>query len=165
MKSIIRASTVLLTGLFLFPAVALACLWDYDTLKQERATFPGTLELITGKFLRHSPEFYRWRIRNRMQRLETETSNAGLYDDLAVAYQKTGQTDKAIETMLAKEKKFPGLYETYSNLGTFYILKGEFAKGLPYIDQALTINPDAHFGREKYQKWLVEYAMTKKRGR
>jgi len=42
------------------PAAAVACLWDYDTLKQERARFPSTLELITGKFLRHSPEFYEW---------------------------------------------------------------------------------------------------------
>jgi hypothetical protein len=25
-----------------------ACLWDYDTLKQERSRFPSTLELITG---------------------------------------------------------------------------------------------------------------------
>ena len=94
--------------------------------------------------------------------MKADPSNLQLHDDLAVAYQKTGKTDKAIEVMLAKETIKPGVYETYSNLGTFYILKGEFAKGLPYIDKALAINPDAHFGREKYQKWLVEYAMTRK---
>ena len=140
------------------PAAAAACLWDYDTLKQERARFPSTLELITGKFLRHSPEFYQWRIKDRLEKLKADPGNMGLHDDLAVAYQKTGQADKAIDVMLAKGKLKPGVYETYSNLGTFYILKGEFAKGLPYIDKALAINPDAHFGREKYQKWLVEYA-------
>ena len=42
----------------LVPSVAAACPWDYDTIKRERTRFPGTLELITGKFLRHSPEFY-----------------------------------------------------------------------------------------------------------
>ncbi len=142
------------------PAAAVACLWDYDTLKQERARFPSTLELITGKFLRHSPEFYQWRIKDRLEKLKTDPGNLELHDDLAVAYQKTGQTDKAIDVMFDKEKIKPGVYETYSNLGTFYILKGEFAKGLPYIDKALAINPDAHFGREKYQKWLIEHALA-----
>ena len=61
-------------GLMLFlllglPTAVFACLWDYDTLKQERARFPETLELITGKFLRHSKEFYEWRIQDRLQKL------------------------------------------------------------------------------------------------
>ena len=47
------------------PAPALACMWDHDTLRQERARFPHALELITGKFLRHSKEAYEWRIRDR----------------------------------------------------------------------------------------------------
>lgn len=145
------------------PATAVACLWDYDTLKQERARFPDTLELITGKFLRHSPEFYEWRIQDRLYKLKIDPTNLEYHDDLAVAYEKTGQHDKAIETILAKEKIKPGLYETYSNLGTFHILAGDFEKGLPYIDKALAINPDAHFGRERYQKWLVEYALTRRK--
>jgi tetratricopeptide (TPR) repeat protein len=146
----------------LVPTTALACLWDYDTLRQERSKFPDALELITGKFLRHSPEFYEWRIKDRLEKLKTEPNNLAYHDDLAVAYSKVGRTNDAIATMEAKDKIKPGLYETNSNLGTFYILAGEFEKGLPYIDKALAINPDAHFGREKYQKWLVEYALTKK---
>jgi tetratricopeptide (TPR) repeat protein len=143
------------------PITTLACLWDYDTLKQERARFPAALELITGKFLRHSPEFYAWRIQDRLAKLKSDPTNLAYHDDLAVAYQKTGQQELAIKTILAKEQFRPGLYETYSNLGTFHILAGDFEKGLPYIDQALAINPDAHFGRERYQKWLVEYALTR----
>jgi tetratricopeptide (TPR) repeat protein len=146
------------------PAVALACLWDYDTLKQERARFPDTLELITGKFLRHSKEFYEWRIQDRLKKLQTDPKNLAYYDDLAVAYDKTGQHDKAIETMLDKEKLKPGLYETYANLGTFYFHSAKLEEGLPYIDKALAINPDAHFGRERYQKWLVEYAISRRDG-
>lgn len=146
----------------IFPSFAWCCLWDYDTLKQERSRFPTTLELITGKFLRHSPEFYQWRINDRRMRLKSDPNNPDLLDDLAVAYEKTGQHDQAIATMLEKEKAHPGRYETYSNLGTFYILAGEFEKGLPWIDKALTINPNAHFGRERYQRWLVEYALTKR---
>jgi tetratricopeptide (TPR) repeat protein len=146
------------------PAIAAACLWDYDTLKQERTRFPSTLELITGKFLRHSKEFYEWRIQDRLYKLAADPTNLGYHDDLAVAYQKTGQHAKAVEAILAKEKISPGLYETYSNLGTFHILAGDLEKGLPYIDKALAINPDAHFGRERYQKWLVEYAIAQRRG-
>ena len=145
----------------LLPAASLACLWDSETLKQERARFPTALELITGKFLRHSKEFYEWRIKDRQEKLKSDPKNVGYYDDIAVAYEKIGQHEKAIETILAKEEIEPGLYETYSNLGTFHILAGDFEKGLPYIDKALAIDPEAHFGREKYQKWLVEYAMTR----
>lgn len=152
---------MLVIALIALPGTLLACLWDYDTLSQERSRFPTTLELITGKFLRHSPEFYQWRIEDRLKKLQTDPKNLSLYDDLGVAYDKTGQHDKAIEMMEAKEKIQPGLYETYANWGTFLIHKGEFQKGLPYIDKAIAINPDAHFGREKYQKWLVEYVLSK----
>jgi hypothetical protein len=61
--------------------------------------------------------------------------------------------------MLAADKIQPRRYETIANLGTFHILRGDFNEGLGYILEALAINPDAHFGREKYQRWLVEYVL------
>jgi len=146
----------------LFPAPLVACLWDSDTLEEERRQFPSVLELITGKFHRHSPAFYEWRIEDRKKRLEQEPENVALYDDLAVAYEKTGQTDLAIETILKKEELSPGQYETYANLGTFYIHAGRLEDGLKKIERAIKINPDAHFGREVYQKLLVEYVLSKK---
>jgi tetratricopeptide (TPR) repeat protein len=145
--------------LFGTAAVANACLWDYDTLKMERRQFPSTLELITGKFLRHSPDYYQWRIRDRKYRLEREPGNLALYDDLAAAYDKTGRHDRAVEIMLKKEQLKPGLYETYANLGTFYIHGGKPEEGLRHIKRAIEINPDAHFGREVYQQLLVEYVL------
>jgi tetratricopeptide (TPR) repeat protein len=138
-------------------------MWDSDTLLQERSRFPDTLELITGKFLRHSSDFYQWRIRDRIQKLESDPYNPVYYDDLAVAYDKTGRHQKAIETMRDKESRCPGLYETAANLGTFYIHDGRLEEGLEYIDRALRINPDAHFGREKYQRLLVEYLLSRRR--
>ena len=62
-----RAQRAWVIGLLLLAltAPAAACLWDADTLPMERTLFPSVLELITGKFLRHSPEFYRWRVRDR----------------------------------------------------------------------------------------------------
>jgi tetratricopeptide (TPR) repeat protein len=136
---------------------ARACLWDTDTLAMERARFPATQEVIAGNFPRHSPEFYRWRKARCEAALANDPNQPALYDDLAVAQHKLGDHRAAIETMQAKEKVAPGLYETYSNLGTFYIYTGDLDEALRWIDKALAINPNAHFGREQYQKWLIEW--------
>jgi tetratricopeptide (TPR) repeat protein len=156
----LRLTTALL-ALALFAPAAVACLWDHDTLMQERSRFPTALELITGKFLRHSPEFYEWRVQDRLKKLEADPKNLSYQDDLAVAYEKLGRHDKAIEVMLAAGAQKPDRYETEANLGTFYIHAGQLETGLAHIDHALRINPDAHFGREKYQKLLVEYLLGK----
>lgn len=148
--------------ILLVPTVAVACLWDYDTIKMERSRFPETLELITGKFLRHSPEFYEWRVENRQRRLQAEPSNVALLDDLSVAYDKLGKHDQAIATALSIEKIAPGRYETAANLGSFYLHSGRMQEGIREIDRALQINPDAHFGREKYQKLLAEYVLKRR---
>ncbi|WP_343910418.1 hypothetical protein [Aquimarina litoralis] len=138
-----------------------SCFWDYDTVEMERMQFPDVIELISGKFLRHSPEFYRWRIEDREEKLKTFSDSLELYDDLAVAYSKIGNDSKAIQIILMKDKIAPNNYTTYANLGTFYIHNGQLEKGIEFIDKAITINPDAHFGREIYQKYLVEYVQSK----
>lgn len=157
-----RGLTCVVLCFFLVEAwPVLACIWDRDTLAQERSRFPSALELITGRFPRHSEEFYRWRIQDRLKKLEDLPQEPSLYDDLAVAYEKTGDHQSAIEWILRKERLRPGLYETYANLGTFYIHAGRYAEGLPYIEKAIRINSNAHFGREVYQRHLVEYLMRK----
>lgn len=146
--------------LLAFSVPARACFWDYDTLKMERQRFPETLELITGKFLRHSPVFYQARIRDRERRL-AEQPTPSVYDDLAVAYEKLGQHDQAIAITLQKEQNYPGLYETQANLGTFYIHAGQHVLGVQAIQNAIAINPQAHFGREVYQLHLVNYVLSR----
>ena len=139
-----------------------ACLWDRDTLVMEKARFPEAADVIAGKFPRHSREFYAWR-RTKSEAAVAQTPDAlALYDDLAVAQHKLGDHRAAIATMHAKEKVKPGIYETYSNLGTFHIYTGELEEALKWIDRALAINPNAHFGREKYQRWLVEWVQAGK---
>lgn len=144
------------------PAASVACLWDYDTLEMERQQFPQIAELISGKFLRHSKAFYEWRIKDRLARLETTPNDVTLYDDLAVAYDKTDQHEKAIEAILKAQEIKPDRYETLANLGTFHIHNGDLKTGLGFIEKAIEINPDAHFGREVYQKLLVEYVLEKR---
>ncbi len=140
----------------------LACLWDRDTLEQEKQRFPGALELITGQFPRHSTAFYRWRVKDRTRQLANDPNLKAAYDDLAVAYEKLGQYERAIEITQQKDEKWPGEYETAANLGTFFIHLGEYEKGVAEIQRAIDINPDAHFGREIYQKLLVEYVLSKR---
>ncbi len=138
-----------------------ACLWDTDTLQVERQRFPEALELIVGYFPRHSRAFYQWRIQDRIPRLSESPETAPLYDDLAVAYEKIGNHANAIFVMGKLESIAQGRYETYANLGTFYLHSGDFENGIAFIDKALQINPKAHFGREKYQRYLAEYAASR----
>ena len=157
-----RRAALFAVLLALVPSVAVACMWDYDTLKMERQRFPSALELITGKFLRHSPEFYEWRVHDRTARLAADPHNPALTDDLAVAFDKLGRHEKAIELMLAADKRQPGRYETLSNLATFQFHAGRLEESLASVEAALRINPDAHFGREKYQKFLTQYVISRR---
>jgi len=141
---------------------AQACLWDNDTLQMERFRFPQAWELISGRFARHSPAFYAWRIRDRLPKIDGTEATAPLLDDVAVAYEKTGRHDMAIWAMWLEEGVAPGRYETYANLATFLIHRGDLQAGLTFIDRALRINPNAHFGREEYQKLLVQYVLERR---
>lgn len=147
-------------GLLCLGSLAQACLWDYDTLQMERRRFPGALELITGKFVRHSPAYYEWRIQDRNKRLRSPAQDPDLVDDLAVAYAKLGQHQQAIDLLMQVLQADPDRYKTLSNLGTVQMLAGDLAAGKEYIDKAIAIQPDAHFGRERYQSLLADYFLT-----
>ncbi|WP_236696649.1 hypothetical protein [Rhodopirellula islandica] len=147
-----------------FPRHLSACLWDQDTLAMERRVFPGAHELMAGYFVRHSDAYYEWRISDRRAKPTDQLLPTDL-DDIAVAHDKLGDHDKAIETILEKIERWPeqGRYESEANLGTFYIHSGQLEEGREHIRKAIAINPDAHFGREIYQQLLVEYLIEKRR--
>jgi tetratricopeptide (TPR) repeat protein len=152
---------VAITVVLLTISTAVACLWDSDTLAQERAKFPSALELIAGKFPRHSPAFYQWRIEDRQAKLESGDDQASYYDDIAVAHDKLRQDDQAIEWMHKKAAKFndsvDNRYKTAANLGTFYLHSRQLDKGIEQLELAIQINPNAHFGRERHQLYLAKY--------
>ena len=141
-------------------ASAVACLWDTETLLEERSAMPSVLEMIVGKFARHSPAYYEWRIEDRLGKLKQDPENDRWLDDLAVAYEKLDRHDEAIEVAHQQLARNPDRYESLANLGTFLIHSGQFEQGLEYIERAIEVNPDAHFGREKYQAILVKYVMA-----
>lgn len=159
MKKIV-VSMILVISTYL---IAFACLWDNDTIEMENKDFPTIEESIYGKFLRHSNEYYLWKIKDRETKIKESPQKVSLYDDLAVAYSKIGNNKKAIKLMLQKEQIKSGLYTTYANLGTFFIHEGQLRKGIRYIEKAIEINPNAHFGREVYQKYLAQYILKKQK--
>ena len=161
MKFRLSPVAVAITVVLLTISTAMACLWDTDTLAQERSKFPSALELIAGKFPRHSPAFYQWRIEDRQAKLDSGDDQASYYDDIAVAYDKLRQDDQAIEWMHKKAEKFndsvDNRYKTAANLGTFYLHSRQLDKGIEQLELAIKINPNAHFGRERYQLYLAKY--------
>ncbi len=130
-------------------AITAGCLWDRDTLLDERGRFPDVLEIITGKFPRHSNAFYEWRLQDRQKQLFDSPNDNALLDDVGVALDKLGRSHEAIEVALKQLDEDPMRYETLANLGTFYFHSGDFEQGLRFIDKAIEINPNAHFGRER----------------
>ncbi len=162
MRSMNPRRTTLLTllAIGMLSAPDLACLWDYDTLAVEARRFPSTIELIAGKFARHSKAFYEWRVEDRLARLQAKPGDHSLTDDLAVAYDKLGKRDEGIQVLRDQLAKSPNRYETHANLGTLLIHNGQFEEGLKHIEQAIEINPNAHFGREKYQALVVRYLLA-----
>jgi tetratricopeptide (TPR) repeat protein len=148
--------------LILMPRFGQGCGWDYDTIAMESQKMPEARELISGYFLRHSPEFYYWRIKDRESKIKNGEDKPSYYDDIAWAFSKIERQDEALSWIEKKEQKWPGLYETYANWGTVLLFKGEWEQGLKHLKKAIAINPDAHFGREIFQIMLVEYVLSLK---
>ena len=142
-------------------ASVLACDWDTETLWQERNRFPTTLELIVGKFPRHSDAFYQWRLDDRLGRLEQSPNDDVLLDDIAVSYEKLKRYDEAIAVARSQLERNPDRYESLANLGTFFVHNNQLQEGLVLIEKAIKVNPNAHFGREKYQAILVKYVLSR----
>lgn len=148
-------------GLLLPSAHVQACLWDRDTVAMEALLFPGVFETMTGQFPRHSAEYYRWRAVAAAAALVDAPDRLDLYDDAAVALHKLGKHQAAIELAERARARAPERYETLSNLATFKLYAGDLAASRELLREALRIQPDAHFGRERYQLWLVEMMMLR----
>jgi len=136
------------------------CIWDSDTLDTELRGLPDSFDLVVGRWHRHSDTYYQLRITKLGEKQELTLVE---FDDLAVAYERLKQRDKAIEVMARKAKvlaKTPDKehqYRYHANLGTFYAHSGKFDAALRELRTAVEINPEAHFGREIFQIELIEY--------
>lgn len=169
--------------LLLLPANA--CLWDRDTLQEEAKGKLDTVRAITGWFDRYPPRYYEMRLERVSAELAASPKSLNLYDDAGVACSRLGRHDESI-TWMAKKKAIldtlPGTgsdddryrYRYLSNLGTFHLIRwittdeavrsadlADLDASETHIARALELNPNAHFGREKYQLMLIQWLLGK----
>jgi tetratricopeptide (TPR) repeat protein len=156
-----------------------ACLWDRDTPADEAKGMPEVIAVLTGRFERNPPLFYEMRLELVRSELRSHPEDMAAYDDAGVACDRLGRGDEAISWMTAKRVQLDmldasrpeakdQLYRYHANLGTFLVHRwarqgadrakiGEVKAARAEIAKALEINPNAHFGREKYQLRAIEW--------
>ncbi len=139
------------------------CIWDSDTLDDELRGLPTARALMTGRWYRHGPAYYRARLERLPAHLEAHPTDLAAYDDLAVAHERLGDRPSAIAVMSEKAKALSShedkehRYRLHANLGTFFAHSGDLDRAITEINKAIAINPNAHFGREIWQKNLIRY--------
>ncbi|MEC8653324.1 MAG: hypothetical protein VYA51_04605 [Planctomycetota bacterium] len=136
------------------------CLWDSDTLDTELRGLPDALDLVAGRWHRHSDAYYA----DRVARLANKDPlSFAECDDLAVAYEHGRDRSMAVAVMAKKAAMLAATpnkehqYRYHANLGTFYAHEGKFDDALRELRAAIAVNPEAHFGREVFQVELIEY--------
>ncbi len=169
-------------SLILSALPAAACIWDRDTLREEAKGRLDTVKVITGWFDRYPPRYYEMRLERVAKELESDPGKLDLYDDAGVACDRLGRFDEAIVWM---EKKRAVLdvrpsedvrmdrYRYLANLGSFLGNRwatrpaeernadpADLKAAVDCIAEAIRLNPDAHFGREKYQLMLFEWLLN-----
>lgn len=177
--------TILMTALLAALALALqpasACLWDTDTLATELRGLPVVDQVIAGRFVRNPPLYYELRLIRVVKQIAASPGKLELYDDAGVACDRLGQGDDAVAWMAKKKlqldklsaaSKYAGehLYRYHANLGTFLAHRwfkngakrdqmADLKAGRAHIAEAIRLNPDAHFGREKYQLAAMDWIL------
>ena len=141
-------------------------------------------DVIHQRFPKHGPAHYRERDRLTRESLEKlapdDPARFPLADDLAVGLERLGRSDEATAVMrdkLARQEaqgmKGRSLYTSYANLGTF-LIHGSFQKaaagdeqakkrsreGIALIRKSVEVNPEAHFGRERWQESIAEFLLA-----
>lgn len=172
-------AVILIVG---FPLTVTACLWDRDTLAAEGRGMPDVIAVLTGRFERNPNLYYEMRLSRIESQLKTQPQDLESFDDAGVACDRLGRHDDAIAWMVRKKGLIDALdasnpdirthlYRYHANYGTFlvhrWISQGadrskiqEVEVACKEIAKALEINPDAHFGREKYQLQAMQWILN-----
>ncbi|MDY3554273.1 hypothetical protein R5W24_003392 [Gemmata sp. JC717] len=141
-------------------------------------------DVIHERFPRHGREHYRsrdWHTRRRLAALAPDDpATFPLADDLAVGLERLGRPDEAaavardkLARQQAKGLSGRDLYTSYANLGTFLIhasfadavagvpaARQQFCEGVGLVRKSVEVNPEAHFGRERWQTAVAEFLLA-----
>ena len=141
---------------FLDVRIGCACIWDSDTLLNERLHNPQLAQVILGG---PPPPPDRGRLLKRIDSLKgnRRENDPAWWNDLAGAYLRLAEAKIAAELLEPVVQRFPNDYGIHANLGTAYHLLARYKDAEREIARDLEINPDAHFGLEKYHLALLQY--------
>lgn len=141
-------------------------------------------DVIHERFARHGREHYLER--NRVTREAIDALPADdpqrwpLYDNMGAGFDRVGRSAEAVEILREKlriqlDRGVEGreLYTSYANLGTFLIhanfrnaFAGDadaiarFEEGVEFVRASVRVNPEAHFGRERWQAAIGEFLLA-----
>lgn len=132
-----------------------ACINDSKTLSQEKRGHPKLSDAIFSE-----PEPVDVQELNR--RIATLKANPkhddpAWWNDLAGGYLRLGQAAEAAHLLEPVTNRFANDYGVHANLGTAYHLLGRYKDAEAEIRRDLEINPEGHFGLEKYHLALLQY--------
>ncbi len=92
-----------------------------------------------------------------LQNLLLESPNNYTYkNDFALIELKIGDKQKAVQLFENLYLQQPTQYNIVANLGTAYELTSNNVKALEFINKALVLNPNSHFGSEWIHKGVLE---------
>jgi tetratricopeptide (TPR) repeat protein len=139
-----------------FSFTATACMWDAESLSREKARSHDLAQTIVNN--QPIPEDTN-HLRATIQVLEVDRheDDPMWWNNLVVAHLRLGEFTVAVKLLEPIVEKFPNDYGIHANLGTAYHLMGRYQDAEKEIARDLEINPDAHFGLEKYHLALLQY--------
>ena len=133
-----------------------ACIWDAQSLWHEKLRNHDLSKAISGEkpMLEDTN-----RLRATIKSLEANRreNDADWWNNLAGAHLRLNEPQAAVTLLEPVVEKFPNDYGIHANLGTAYHLLGRYKDAEREIARDLEINPEAHFGLEKYHLALLQY--------
>jgi tetratricopeptide (TPR) repeat protein len=149
----------LLTLAMLLARPAAACMWDSDTLEEEVKARPGLARAILEQ---EAPALSAGRIaelRARIARLKAAPSerDSAWWNELAAAHVRLGEYAEGARLLESVRDEFEDDYGVHANLGTAYHLMGRYTDAWREIAEGLRIDPEGHFGLERFHLALLYY--------
>lgn len=141
---------------FGFAFAASACIWDGDTLEEDIQKNPKLADAILNP---RPPASDQGKLNQRLKELlaNPKEDDPDWWNNVAGTYLRLGQAAEAVKLLEPVVGRFEYNYGIHANLGTAYHLLGRYAEAEKEIARDLELNPEAHFGLEKYHLALLQY--------